>query len=330
MAEASAYRNGAKAVSSQPTNGGFLRRTLDRMSILIGRRPTEASLRESIEDVLETHVDGKTTLTDEEQLMLRRILGVGELRVEDVMVPRADIVAVDVATTLPDLMKMFSTAAHSRLPIYRETLDDPIGMVHIKDLVGALIDLPADSTANGYVLNKLRRDVLFVPPSMPVLDLLLKMQRSRIHLALVIDEYGGTDGLVSIEDLVEQIVGEIEDEHDTEEAPHLVPRSDGGFNADARVLIQELEDALKMDLLPEDREEDIDTLGGLLFSLVGRVPQRGELIEHSDTLEFEIVDADPRRIKKVRVHVGKPVKRNKKNDSHSRDTVPKTPELPGE
>ena len=278
----------------------------------LGRKANgNGSLRESLEETIQSHHGEPTSLSNEERMMLSNILSFGALRVDDVMVPRADIIAVDVSTNLTDILDVFREAAHSRLPIYRDTLDDPIGMVHIKDVIAIL---SADSNgepdklqANGYILNKLRRDVLFVPPSMPALDLLVRMQKTHIHMAIVIDEYGGTDGLVSIEDLVEQIVGEIEDEHDTDAAPVLIHREGGGFDADARVPIGELEEKVAINLLSEDREEDVDTLGGLIFSLVGRVPQRGELIQHPGGLEFEIIDADPRRVKKIRIHLIDPV-----------------------
>lgn len=283
---------------------------LTRLIGLPRRSNGNGTLRESLEETLESHRGGQAALSKEEHMMLSNILSFGGLRVDDVMVPRADIIAVDVSISLQDVLDIFREAAHSRLPIYRETLDDPIGMVHIKDVIGVVsTEASGDgeqTQANGYIMNRLRRDVLFVPPSMPALDLLVRMQKTHIHMAIVIDEYGGTDGLVSIEDLVEQIVGEIEDEHDTDIAPVLVQREGGGFDADARVPIGELEDKVDIDLLPEDREEDIDTLGGLIFSLVGRVPQRGELIRHAGGLEFEIIDADPRRVKKIRIHLIEP------------------------
>jgi CBS domain containing-hemolysin-like protein len=282
--------------------GGAIGKFFDRLR----GRNGEASLRESLEDIIETHDDNVEPLAEEERVMLKNILSFGDLRVDDVMVPRADIVALDASLALEEIVAVFKNAAHSRLPIYRETLDDPIGMVHIKDVIGFISEIGAQSSSaekdSGYVLNKLRREILFVPPSMPVIDLLIRMQKSRIHLALVIDEYGGTDGLVSIEDLIEEIVGEIEDEHDPEAAPHLLLRADGGYDADARVSIDELEEKLETALLPADREEDVDTLGGLVFSLVGRVPQRGELVGHPAGIEFEIMDADPRRVKKLRIH----------------------------
>jgi CBS domain containing-hemolysin-like protein len=275
-----------------------------RLRAMLGIKNGDATLRESIEDIIEGDENAAQELRDEERHMLINILNFAELRVEDVMVPRADIIGVEVQTAIEELASVFRDAAHSRLPVYRENLDDPIGMVHIKDVIGFLTgsdkSFKNDGAAANMLITKLQREILFVPPSMPIRDLFLKMQATRIHMGLVIDEYGGTDGLVTIEDLVEEIVGEIEDEHDTEGSPGLTRRFDGGFDADARVKIEDLEQALGMDLIP-DEDEDVDTLGGLLFSLVGRVPQRGELIPHSRGLTFEVVDADPRRVKKLRI-----------------------------
>ena len=278
------------------------------------------TLRDSLEEVIEEHDDTRRSLTEEERHMLINILSFGELRVEDVMVPRADVVAVEEGATLEELFQLYSQSSHSRMPIYRETLDAPIGMVHIKDVMAYLAvpsatgdgngtgteagnDRAASLSRNSFSLRDIRRNVIFVPPSMPALDLLLKMQATHIHMALVIDEYGGTDGLVSIEDLVEEIVGDIEDEHDIEAGPTLTKRPDGTIDADARCEVEELEEMLGLKLTDEEEENDVDTLGGLVFSLVGRVPLRGELISHPAGIEFEVKDADPRRIKKLRIHL---------------------------
>lgn len=261
----------------------------------------------SIGEVIANYLSAGHALAPGERDMLLNLASFGELRVDDVMVPRADIVAVDVSASLPELAAIFRDAQHSRLPIYRETLDDPLGMVHIKDVMALLVSPePSAPVPTDGLLRQIRRDVLFVPPSMRVVDLLIKMQKSRIHMALVIDEYGGTDGLATIEDLVEEIVGNIEDEHDTDDAPLLASRSDGGYDASARLPVDDLEKLLGRPLLDEERQEGVDTLGGLLFALVGRVPQRGELIVHRAGIEFEIVDADPRRVKKVRLHLKEP------------------------
>ncbi len=260
------------------------------------------SVRESLEEVIEESERQTGALTPQERLMLANLLKFGELRVDDVMVPRADIVAVEEKTPLPQLIADFRAAQHSRLPVYRETLDDPLGLVHIKDIF-ALLEPQADGSLKcpDVPIAKVKRELLFVPPSMPAHELLLKMQTTHIHLALVIDEYGGTDGLVSIEDLIEEIVGDIDDEHDVEEAPQLKVRDDGGYDADARLDLEDFKEQTGIDLAPEDGDEEIDTLGGLAVSLVGRVPQRGEIIQHPSGFDFEIVEADPRRVKKLRL-----------------------------
>ncbi len=281
---------------SQPRSEGSIAGLFRAWLRNFGRANSEdASLTEDIEDLIEERREAKLPVSPQERLMLMNILRFGELRVDEVMVPRADIVAVEASTPLEDVVRAFREAGHSRLPVYRESLDDVLGMVHIKDLFKFWGGVPAFSLGN------LARKVLFVAPSMPVLDLLLQMQTTRVHMAVVVDEYGGTDGLLTIEDLVEQIVGEIEDEYDTEERPLLQERPDGTLEADARTPVEDLEERLGLVLLTEDLEEYVDTLGGLVFSLVGRVPQRGELIGHPAGIEFEVVDADPRRIKRLRV-----------------------------
>jgi len=240
-------------------------------------------------------------------VMLSNLLTFGELKVRDVMVPRAQIVAVDENIGLSELLKLFREAQHSRLPVYRETLDDPTGLIHVKDVMG-LLQPEADGAyclSPNARITSLRRPILFVPPSMRALDLLLKMQATHTHLSLVIDEYGGTDGLVSIEDIIEEIVGDIADEHD-EETPTL--KLDGNsYLTDARMDLDDFRNQTGHDLMVEDGDEarDIDSLGGLVTSLLGRVPQRGEIVPHPDGTEFQVVEADPRRVKKLRVTLPK-------------------------
>jgi len=290
--------------SRSPERGSFLRQFIGRFQHLLGNR-ADASLRESLEDVLEEHESAEQSLTSQERLMLLNILNFNELRVQDVMVPRADVTAIDETQGLGDVLALFARAAHSRLPVYRETLDDPVGMYHIKDVIRLVVPGEA-ATANESEIQKLarlRRPVLFVPPSMPAIDLLIKMQTTRNHLALVIDEYGGTDGLVSIEDLVERIVGDLEDSRENGDKPMLLPLAQGGFEADARLGIEEFEKAVGRNIVPKERGEDLDTLGGLVASLAGRVPQRGEIISYPEGLEFEVLDADPRRLKRLRVRL---------------------------
>lgn len=232
------------------------------------------------------------------------------LRVADVMVPRADIIAVELDTPLGELARTFAEAAHSRLPVYRETLDDPVGVVHIKDVIPRLAgdekgDRPQD-WASQAILTDIRRPLLYVPPSMRATDLLLRMQSRRMHMALVVDEFGGTDGLVTLEDLLEPIVGDIDDEHDDDEGPAIRARGPEMWEADARASIDELESILGREIATVEEDEDVETLGGLVFMLAGRVPERGEVIRHSAGLDFEVLDSDPRRIKRLRVRPAPP------------------------
>ena len=254
-------------------------------------------LRDTIEELIDEQEEtGDVPAARDELTLLRNILNLHGLTVHDVMVPRADIVSVDIEVSLPDLVHLMSEQAHSRMPVYRDTLDDIEGMVHIKDVL-ACSNLEQPLQPKDIV-----RRVLFVAPSMPILELLLQMRVTRVHMALVVDEFGGIDGLVTIEDLVEEIVGEIEDEHDEEGTPLIAERSDGSFDADSRVPLEEFEERVGQILTEEERSEDIDTLGGLVFFLAGRVPVRGEVIRHDSGVEFEILDADPRRIRRMRVN----------------------------
>jgi CBS domain containing-hemolysin-like protein len=271
----------------------------------------EPDLRELIEDALAR--SKSDTLSTQERSMLRRILQFGTLTVEDVMVPRADIIAVDDTVSVAELMDVFRQAEHSRVPVYHETLDDPRGMVHIRDLMSWItseakadqegtLNLAKVDLARRIASINILREILYVPGSMSVLDLLLKMQTTRLHLALVVDEYGGTDGLVSIEDLVEEVVGDIADEHDVEDEPLIKSDPRLGLVADARTPISDLEKYLALELASEEQEE-VDTLGGLVFAIAGRIPARGELVRHPSGIEFEVLDADPRRIQKLRIHL---------------------------
>jgi len=254
------------------------------------------TLRETIEEIIEeTETEVDAPISEDESALLRNILQLRNLTAYDVMVPRADIAAVPADVELNDLVRVMSTKGHSRVPVYRETLDDVIGMVHIKDVLTFLTgDRPFD-------LKSILREVLFVAPSMRALDLLLQMRLARIHMALVIDEFGGIDGLTTIEDVVEEIVGEIQDEHDVEQGPKMLARPDGTLIADARTPIEEFERRVGPVLSEEEREQDIDTLGGLVFRLTGHVPTRGESVTHPSGIVFEVVEADPRRVKRLRI-----------------------------
>lgn len=296
--------NGADEDSSLT---GTIRRWLRGLGV--GR--SDGTLQENLRELLEQHEEDSHQVNAEERMILMNLVKLGELRVADVMIPRADIVGVEDNANIDKLVKAFKDGLHSRLPVYRGTLDNVIGMVHIKDLLAYW------GTGKGFDLLKLVREVEFVPPSMPVLDLLLKMRTLRVHMAMVIDEFGGTDGLATIEDLVEAIVGEIEDEHDVDERPPFVEVSEGVFDADARAPIEEVEARMRCDFLPEDRDEDIDTIGGVVTSLAGRVPQRGEIIAHPSGIEFEITEADARRIKRLRIRRVAPA--TDRNSADSKD-----------
>lgn len=338
------------------------------------------STRADLKEVLEESAPSELGFSPEEGTMLKNILGLRERRIDDVMVPRAHIVSVQQDIPLGELVKVFENAGHSRLVAYNDTLDDPVGMVHIRDLIAFItarasiapkrkprrrkkpadggeqtppqetagkgveksaeksvegtLDLSAIDLAMPLSKTKIIRTMLFVPPSMPAIDLLAKMQATRIHLALVVDEYGGTDGIVSIEDIVELIVGDIEDEHDDEEAPGILKQSDGSFVADARASLEDVIEAVGKGFDVGDALNEVDTLAGYLVSQVGRVPVRGELVPGPGGFEFEVLDADPRRVKKVRIHRGKNKLGERKSGERSREsagsaqTRPATPAPP--
>ena len=259
------------------------------------RAKSGESVRETLEELFEDREEEDLPIDEHERRLLGNILHLRDLSAYDVMVPRADITGVDSKITLEELIEVIHVKGHSRFPVYRGTLDDAVGLVHIKDVLMMV------ASGKPFALQRIVRKILFISPSIRVMDLLLEMRLKRTHMALVVDEYGGIDGLVTIEDLVEQIVGEIEDEHDREIDPDFIRRPDGVVEVDARLPLEEFE--THVGKFFEDEEiEDIDTLGGLVFSLAGRVPSRGELITHDLTgIEFEIVDADPRRIKRLRL-----------------------------
>jgi len=280
------------------------------------------SARADLKDILDVMSPGESGFSPEESRMLKNILGLRERRVGDVMVPRADIVAVQQDIKLGDLVRVFEGAAHSRLVVYNDTLDDPVGMVHIRDLIAFMtaraavdpeknakrkkplpagLDLKAVNLGMPLSATRIVREILFVPPSMRVIDLLARMQATRIHLSLVVDEYGGTDGLASIEDIVEQIVGEIADEHDDDETPALTQQPDGSFIADARANIEDVVGTVGNDFDVGDAAEEVDTIGGYLVTRAGRLPIRGEIVPGPGLFEFEVLDADPRRVKRIRI-----------------------------
>jgi CBS domain containing-hemolysin-like protein len=280
------------------------------------------SVRDDLQVVLDASTLDEAGFTAVERTMLRNILSLHERRIADVMVHRADIIAVKRDIPLGELMDRFENAAHSRLVVFNETLDDPEGIVHIRDLLAFMtararvpegaktrrkkpfpagLDLRAVDLALPLAEANIIRKLLFVPPSMRAIDLLAQMQASRIHLALVVDEYGGTDGLVSIEDIVEQIVGEIDDEHDSDEPPAIVRQADNSFVADARASLEDVRSVIGEDFVTGEAGEEVETLGGYLVSHVGRLPVRGEVISGPGNYEVEVLDADPRRVKRLRI-----------------------------
>ncbi len=276
---------------------------LGRLRALMRKRNGDGhSLRETLEELIEENEadDQQSTpaFSHEERAILLNALSFGELQVWDVMVPRSDINTVDISAALNDVISAMRESTHTRMPVVRESLDDVAGMVHLKDL------LPFWGDGKQFRLKAILRELLFVPPSMKVLDLLMKMRDTGTHMAIVVDEYGGTDGMVTIEDLVEEIVGEIQDEHDKILPPSLTERPDGMLEADARVEVEDLEKHLGQQLLETDRREDVDTLGGLIFTLLDRVPARGEIVRHPGGVEFQVLDADPRRVKRVLIRQG--------------------------
>jgi CBS domain containing-hemolysin-like protein len=257
----------------------------------------------AVEEALRDRAADAGTLELAQQDLILRAARFDTLRVADVMRPRAEIVAVEASATLGEAARVFSDSQHSRLPIYDDTLDDPQGFVHVRDVLALLTPNEIGEARAKFTdrsLTKIRRDILYVPQSMTLAPLFLKMQSSRIHLALVVDEYGGTDGLVSMEDLVEQIVGAIEDEHD-EDAALVLERLPGAFEADGRALIDQLEQKLGASLALPEHQDEFDTAAGLAVALAGRLPQRGEILHHPTGFDVEIVDADPRRVKRIRV-----------------------------
>ena len=267
---------------------------------LLRRRGPEYSVRDSIAELVQEAADAPhepgviPELDRHERALIANILRMRGTTADDVMVPRADIVAIPVDVTLDQALDTIRREGHSRMPVFGEQLDDIVGMVHIKD-VFAYVGRP-----EAFKLQDVARKPLLVAPQMPILDLLLQMRQARIHLALVVDEYGGIDGLVTIEDLVETITGDIADEHDEEDAPLIIERPDGTTDLDARLPVEDFEARFGPVLTDDERTADIDTIGGLIFTLAGRVPPRGEVVTHSSGIEFRVLDADPRRIRRLR------------------------------
>jgi CBS domain containing-hemolysin-like protein len=319
-----AEHRGLPMVVAQPAEAGEDGWLMRVMRILFGWKA--AATRADLEHVLTAEQQPESGFSPAEAALLKNILSLREYRIESVMIPRADIVAVQQDIAIGELVRVFEVAGHSRLVVYKDTLDDPAGMIHIRDLIAFVAARASqDSTtaaqrdpAHVADLNlanidltmplaaaKIGREILYAPPSMPALDLLAKMQATRIHLALVIDEYGGTDGLVSMEDLVELIVGDIADEHDEREMPAVMRQSDGSYLANSRASLDDVRAAIGEEFDVGEAARDVDTLGGYLVMKAGHVPVRGELVRGPEPFEAEVLDADPRRVKRVRIYRSK-------------------------
>lgn len=289
--------DGAKAAKDPEPDSESLWSRLTRFT----KRTNHDTLDGELSAMLERNQEAAELMASDEGLIIQNVLSLRDLSAHDIMVPRADMVALDIDCERGEMLKAVIEQPHSRFPVFRESLDDIVGFVHIKDILACVAqDQPV-------VLSELMREILIVSPAILVMDLLLDMRIKRVHMAVVVDEFGGIDGLVTIEDLVEQIVGEIEDEHDQDEPVLLVHKADGSLLANARLPLEELEEQLEITLVDEEERAEIDTLGGLVFSLAGQVPSRGALIHHDAGVEFEVVDADPRRIKRVRVRLRKEI-----------------------
>ena len=274
--------------ADKTSSGGFFRRIIGVLS------PSEGG---------DDHTDGNGALSSApERQQIHNILNLRRMRVEDVAIPKADITAVPDTITMEELVELFRETGLTRLPVYSGTLDTPLGMLHLKDFA---LKHGFDGGAGEFLIKQMLRPLLYVPPSMSVGVLLQKMQSERKHMALVIDEYGGVDGLVTIEDLIEQVIGEIEDEHDTDEDQFWTAEKPGQYLVLSKTPLEDFEAEIGLSLTEHEDvdEEEIDTLGGLVFMLAGRVPVRGEVVQHPAGIEFEVVEADPRRIKRLRVRL---------------------------
>lgn len=287
--------------SSDPASGELSsngRRDKSYLKVLADwlRGRTGETARDALEELIDEPEEGEASLGASERQLLGNILDLHGRTIADVMVPRVDVVGLKATTNLKTLIELIVEEGHSRMPLYRETLDDAFGMVHVKDV------LPWRGKDKEFSAADIMRPVLFVTPSMHVLELLLEMRAKRTHMALVVDEFGGVDGLVTIEDLVEEIIGEIEDEFDEDEKSSLEKHGDGSWTAGARTPLEDLEQAMGQTLFSDEERDEVDTLGGLVFTIAGRVPTRGELLMHDlSGLEFEILDADPRFVKRLRI-----------------------------
>lgn len=277
----------------KPSNTTKLLHGLRHLWRVVTRSDADNSLRETIEELIEDTDEANPSIESDERMLLGNVLSLRDLTAEDVMVPRVDIVAVPLTITSPELLAVLTRSRHSRLPVFRNNLDDVIGMIESKDV------LSWAATKKPLNIKALIRDVLHVSPTMRTLDLLFQMRETGTKMSMVVDEFGGVDGLVTFSDLIEEIIGDIQDAQDRSPNYQLVERADGSILADARVTLEEISEKYGINLVVEGLEDEIDTLGGLVVALAGRVPSRGELITHPVGLEIEVVDADPRRVKRL-------------------------------
>ncbi len=281
------------ASSDEEPSHSPVKRIVQRL-LTLGRTKNGDARRESLEELIENQAEDAEPISDAERQLLNNVLKLRDLTVEDVMIPRADIVDIEISATLEEVLELVREQPRSRLPVYRDSSDNVVGLLNTKDLLLSM------ASGENFDMQRMLREPLFIAPSMRVLDLMLEMRRSRIHMALVVDEFGGIDGLVTIEDLIEEIVGEIHDEHETVAEPELIRCEDGTVLADARIPLEDFENLFGA-LASEEEREEIDTLGGLVFAAAGRVPGRGEVIEHPGGATITVIDADPRRVYRVRV-----------------------------
>jgi CBS domain containing-hemolysin-like protein len=260
------------------------------------RVETDSKLRETLEELIEDAEVGESSIASDERMLLGNVLDLRDLTAQDVMIPRVDIIAIPQTISATDLISTMIRSRHSRLPVYRNTLDDVIGAVDIQDVLAWL------ASKKPLNIKSLITNVLFISPTMRTLDLLFQMRETGTKMALVVDEYGGIDGMVTFSDLIEEIIGDIQDAQDSTPSPQVIERADGSLVIDARVLLEELQEERNLNLVIPELEDEVDTIGGLVIALAGRLPSRGELIQHPKGYEIEIMDADPRRVKRVCLH----------------------------
>ena len=291
------------------SSNDFASRLWRSLRLLVTGHDHEPSLRESLEEAIDDHDDGSAArddLSPVERAMLKNMLHFGERQAGDIGVPRSDMVVFDVDAGFPALVALFREAGHSRMPVFRGDRDHIIGMAHIKDIYAHIAETFDDRVSSASLadlaVEPLLRQVLFVPPSMRIVDLLARMRAGRTHMAIIVDEYGGTDRLVTIEDLVEEIVGDIEDEHDEDEDALLQAINDRLWEADARIPLEDLEEQLGLSFADAEIGDEVDTLGGMVFMLAGRVPATGEIVDHPGGWRFEVIDGDPRMVRRLRLH----------------------------